>query len=998
MGQLYKTRHGIDYWPVEMTDLNIDLLYGKKWRQLKERHGSLDRDPGDVYLSALKTLYGDAFKVSPWTEAHVHHWVKNEKPIFWGSSSCGKAVLLDEPLMFPDHVGTFREVKPGDEVMAATGRRVRVVGVYDQLDEPLYRVKFRNGTETICAGNHLWTVTYRGRVRWDGPRPSRKAVSGDVTRTLTAETLASWKPPSFSRRHVSVPLVSPVEFDERPVPLDPYVVGVLLGDGSLSRGGVQLTSHDDDVELRDEFVRSMRRTIPEFSLVKASGKLHYVMDCGGVRGKRTKLTAALDGLGLLDHGAPDKFVPEVYKINSVAVRMRVLAGLLDTDGTVDRAGRISFSTVSRALHEDVRFLFESIGARVTVYVKDSPKYHTSAGERKCGRRAFCITAAGLPSDTMRNLFFLSRKKDRVHARYLRTGKNYIESVMRVENRKDYPRETRCITISDRDASGAPTGGLFPIGHFVVTHNSNDVAACLVPHWLVEPYDTIVLVGSTTKDALRIRVWEAIERYFAVAKQYGKDNGFLIPGKITQTGYAVLNDRQSDDNPNAQGGKAGIHGVALNEGGKLQGAHLPSVAIVVDELATINNHKDILTTITNLLVADDFKFAAMANPEPWSNPSSEIYCTPVDGISSVSVDTREWETTFGAKVLHDDGFKSPCVLNPELAKEFPFLTRQKHLDEALRVAGGNADAPSFWKMARGFPTPVATGMPPVLDPTIAINMKVQEPGPPLDYSSIVATAAGIDPAWTEGGDGACRARVYVRRDAFGKMYLDFTGGLKRLQINAQDTKRPAVQQMRDQVLTIMREPFEASFATTAIDASANQGLADDLMIYAGANCLAINNSERASESPLRATDLNKPIRDTVYDRGTESWVVLAEFCKAGMVRGLPAEAVRALTMRTYDVNRDREGNVLNQKFPLRLEPKKLFRPRFKKSPDECDACANAALAVKERIGLLPFGYLVKAVDPHGFQISAMDTSPPPVTYPAESYSSVAEESGGGYDPD
>lgn len=585
MSSKFKTRHGIDYWPAEMTDLNIDLLYAKRWRQLKARHGSLDRDPGDVYLSALVELYGDAFRVSPWTEAHVHHWVKNEKPIFWGSASCGK--------------------------------------------------------------------------------------------------------------------------------------------------------------------------------------------------------------------------------------------------------------------------------------------------------------------------------------------------------------------------------------------SNDVAACAVPHWMVEPYDTIILVGSTTKDALRIRVWEAIERYFATAKQYGKLHGFAIPGKVTQTGYSILNDRQADDNPNAQGGKAGIHGVALNEGGKLQGAHLPSVSIIIDELATINNHQDIITTISNLIVTEDFKFAAMANPEPWSNPSSSIYCTPVDGIASVTVDTREWESTFGAKVLHDDGMKSPCVLHPELAPQFPFLTQKRHLDEALKIAGGNENAPSFWKMARGFPTPVATGMPPVLDPQVAIINKVQERGPGFNPSDIYAVAAGIDPAWTEGGDGACRARVYVRRDAFGKMYLDFTDGLVRLKIDATDKRHPPVQQMRDQVLLIMRNPYEATFDNTAIDASANQGLGDDLLIYAGANCLNVNFSSRASETPLRAND-NRIVRDTIYDRGTEAWCVLAEFCKAGMVRGLPAEAVRALTMRSYAVNRDKDGSVLNQKFPLRLEEKKFFKPKFKHSPDEADACALAALAVKERIGLMPFGYIVRAPSQDAFQ--------------------------------
>lgn len=977
-----------------MTDLNIDLLYSKKWRQLKERHGSLDRDPGDVYVSALKELYGDAFKVSPWTEAHVHHWVKNEKPIFWGSASCGKFVLKDEPVFTDNGPIRIGDVSVGDRIISSTGRLVRIRGVYDQTDRPLFRMNFADGTSTICGDEHLWTVRYLGRKRWIGPRKTRKSEMGLITRVKTTEELWRIKPSSFRRKHYAVPLVSPVRFAHVEVPIDPYVLGCLLGDGSFASGGVSFTSDRKDVEVRSEFGRRLSEKFPDMCLRLVNGGkgTDYMVVRKDKSYDRNPMKEALERLGLFGHRSYDKFIPKEYLYNDIDTRLDLLAGLMDTDGTVDTIGRASICSASKELINGIRFLVESLGGYSSIREKHPTYRHN--GELRSGRVSYELVFRGLGTKMLKRMFKLSRKRNRAKERSRGVGYKPILSIERIENRKDYPSETRCITIEELDDDGNPTNGLFPIGHFTVTHNSNDVAACAVPHWMVEPYDTIILVGSTTKDALRIRVWEAIERYFATAKQYGKEHGFLVPGKVTQTGYSILNDRQADDNPNAQGGKAGIHGVALNEGGKLQGAHLPSVVIIIDELATINNHQDILTTISNLLVTEDFKFAAMANPEPWSNPSSSIYCTPVDGISSVSVDTREWDTTFGAKVLHDDGLKSPCVLDPSLGPEFPFLTQEKHIQRALQVAGGNENAASFWKMARGFPTPVATGMPPILDPMIAVNMKVQEKAPPLDYSTVVATAAGIDPAWTEGGDGACRARVYVRRDSFGKMYLDFTDGLTRLNINAQDTQHPAVQQMRTQVLAKMREPFEASFANTAIDASANQGLADDLLIYAGANCLAVNNSERASEAPLRATDL-KPIKDTIYDRGTEAWVVLAEFCKAGMVRGLPAEAVRALTMRSYAVNRDKEGNVLNQKFPLRLEEKKLFKPKFKHSPDECDACALAALAVKERIGLLPFGYLTSPVRNDAFQ-QVQQTTGPTAIAPSESYDSSFDDTGESYD--
>ena len=171
--------------------------------------------------------------------------------------------------------------------------------------------------------------------------------------------------------------------------------------------------------------------------------------------------------------------------------------------------------------------------------------------------------------------------------------------------------------------------------------------------------------------------------------------------------------------------------------------------------------------------------------------------------------------------------------------------------------------------------------------------------------------------------------------------------------------PVTQQLRDQILTVMRNPgyYSPPLRALAVDASANQGLADDLDIYIGqgtAKCLHVNFSNRASTFPVRAND-DVPAKERYRDRATESWCVLSEFCKAGMVRGLSTEAVRALTTRRFATLP--KSNV--PKFPLQLEPKEEFKKRFKHSPDEADAAALAALAAKEVLGVLPFGWFTPA---------------------------------------
>ena len=974
----YKTRYGVD-WPAEMCDVFIDMTVAKKWRQFKAEYGVEFKDPWVPLLDAAKALIPEQyFKVPPWTEEHFHDWVMAEKGcVTWGCASCGKAVMLTEKLHFPDHIGTFAEVKVGSEIIASTGSRVTVTGVYDQLDEPLYRVKFSDGAETVCAGSHLWTVRYWGRTEWIGPRSSRRAQYGWITRTVSASRLASWKPGQLRRRRTSVPLTDPVRYDHRYVPLDPYVLGCLIGDGCISTGAPLLASIEGDAELRDEFAKRLPAgyhltRVSEFSY-KVSGS-----------GERNKVKQILADLGLYGCRSWEKFIPELYKVNSLEVRFDLLAGLFDTDGTVDKSGRVSFCTTSERLRDDVKTMLESVGARVAVQTR-RPKYKKD-GEYVDGRTAYIVHAYGMPAARSRRLFKLSRKRDRIREASRNLGLRPIESVELVENRSDFPRETRCITIAGTDADGNRTNGLFPCGeHYVVTHNSNDYGLLMLLDWITDPFDTVIRLGSTDKQSLKSRSWNAVVTYFAALRR--NKLGLAVPGKFSKSGYAILND-DADDSPESAGEKAGIVGVAVNDSedsGKLQGAHAPFVRLVIDELATMTHHDNIRKAMQNLRVgALDFRFFALANPASWEDESCQ-YCVPPGGPSAVTVDTGLWTSTRGFLVRHHDGLKCITVTNPEKAKEFPFLLTREVVEQNLSDCDGNEDAPMYWQMVRGFPVPSSTGAPTILDHAIATQQRVMDR---MEFrpETLLATVAGCDPAWSESGDGACYARCYIRLDPFGRPYLDFTDGLRKLAIKAQLVATiPVTQQLANQVVALAREPYAAPFDYLAVDASANQGLADHLRIFAGANPLAVNNSVRASEAPLRANESEKTC-ETIYDRGTESWCVLAEFCRAGMVRGLPAEALRGLVTRRYAMRK----NTQTQMFPLRLESKDVFKTRFKKSPDETDACALAALAAKERYGLMPFGYVTQAPTPASLVKEQVPVGPTIRVADYDGYGAVPED--------
>lgn len=483
--------------------------------------------------------------------------------------------------------------------------------------------------------------------------------------------------------------------------------------------------------------------------------------------------------------------------------------------------------------------------------------------------------------------------------------------------------------------------------------SNEYGLFALLDWIVDPYQTLWLIGSTTKMDLRRRTWEAVARYFTALQNNNRN--FLVPGKLSDIGISIVN--VADPNiPESGGQKAAIVGVALNEDGRLQGAHLPYVRVLVDELATIRDHEALKTGVANLRVGTvDFRWIGLANPDEWSDPSCQ-YCIPVDG-EKVTVDTGSWHSTRGFFVRHHDGLKSPCILDPSKESEFPFLLKRSDYEAILRDNDNNPDAPDVWKMVRGFPAPSGTTVPTVLDPKTAAAMRVAEPLTEIQRWD--GSAAGIDPAWSEGGDDA----VYARCDIVwseNRPVLDFTGGVHKLPIRA-SSPDPVTKQLRDGVVQHLNEPGAPRLNCLAVDSSGNQGLADDIDMYLGAGCIHVNSGERASDAPIRAVGTGDPARSSIKDRGTEAWVVLAEFCRAGQVRGLPAPAVAALVARRFKMKSRETIDT-----PLRLEPKEEFAKRFRGSPNETDACALAALAAKERFGVMPYGGIIPQPDENAFR--------------------------------
>ncbi len=262
----------------------------------------------------------------------------------------GRAQPLDRKVLTPDGFRPIGGLDVGDLVVGSDGRPKPVLGVYPQGRKEVFRVTAEDGASTLCCGEHLWAVTTASdRRRGRSPRVLE-------TREMIGRLRAT------HAHRFELPLVSqPVEFEPQVVPLDPYALGLLLGDRCLTTSTTpSFTTADAELAL------ALEMALPGIELVHKGG-YDYVLRHGGRGGVivANPATAVLRQLGLAGSRSSTKFVPSSYLHNTPRVRLAVLQGLLDTDGgpvtQARRTCRIQYVTTSPQLRDDVRFLVRSLG-------------------------------------------------------------------------------------------------------------------------------------------------------------------------------------------------------------------------------------------------------------------------------------------------------------------------------------------------------------------------------------------------------------------------------------------------------------------------------------------------------------------------------------------------------------------------------------------------------------------------------------------------------------
>ena len=370
----------------------------------------------------------------------------------------GKGLDLNTLVRLRNGWVPIKELKIGDKVLTPSGDVANVIGIFDNKNMDCYRITFDDGRNCVCDTEHLWEIF------------SSQGHHGDASyETIEMRELVKRyekelnKPTKYKSKYIDlkIPLTFPLGSGDRnlSLPVDPYFLGVFLGDGHFQRRGA-ITISKPDIWIKEELDRLLSgvncvTSRPSNSKDRCLAyRIVSTLDTGF-----NHIRSGLSILGLRSKRSWEKFIPEAYLNASFDQRLALMQGLMDTDGSVnssDSAG-IEFTTTSEKMAEQFVELARSLGAIAKTQVRRTR--FTYRGEKRLGRVSYRIRLRPqIPS-----LFFRTPiKKNRTNdaGQYLIKGlKLRIKNIEYVGK-----RDTRCIKVDHPDE-------MYVIQDYICTHNT-----------------------------------------------------------------------------------------------------------------------------------------------------------------------------------------------------------------------------------------------------------------------------------------------------------------------------------------------------------------------------------------------------------------------------------------------------------------------------------------------------------------------------------------------
>lgn len=352
-----------------------------------------------------------------------------------------KAHPYDQLVYTPKGLQKWEEIQIGDYLFDTKGDITKVIDIPFNNKTDIYRLTLKDGRTIEASSNHLWKVIdYNGLMK--------------VKSTLELKENLTRNKGKYKESIYYIPKNEGVEFKKQEIPLNPYFLGLLLGDGTFScitKTQVKFASCIPDMEVYMNILGYKYKTWDD-----RHHNIYY-----------DNIKEIIKSLGLIETRSKTKFIPDIYKYNSKEIRLELLRGLLDTDGYCDKNGNCNYSSISKQLAEDVLFLARSLGINGNI-LEQSNKYGP-------------IYLVRFYTDI--RLFNLPRKYQKQKITKTRAFKIGITNIEYIGQ-----KQAKCVTVDSEDHC-------YLIGDFVTTHNSkgtnsgkqvNAYARRLIRDWLLMP--------------------------------------------------------------------------------------------------------------------------------------------------------------------------------------------------------------------------------------------------------------------------------------------------------------------------------------------------------------------------------------------------------------------------------------------------------------------------------------------------------------------------------
>lgn len=520
-------------------------------------------------------------------------------PMLIGSRGLGKAEPVTNPILTNKGWIKMGDVSIGTKIYGRDGFLHNVKDIYPQGKKQVCRLKFADGRTIDCCEDHLWVVK-------KGVGKEKVLKTKDIIKDGCV-----WMGPS--RKHAykyKIPHCEPIQLDKKDLPIPPYILGCLLGDGCMTTLTPKIAS--DDSFIIDQF----KELLPNFEIKRDISNNNYTIvdkdtkceDCTCGKKHRNSLITKICKLNL-QVDCSNKFIPEIYKQSSIEDRMELIRGLMDTDGCANKSGSIEFTNTCEKLVDDIIEVLRSLGISC---IKSNDNREGESYINPQGKDAIRNFCYRVYINTSKPIFKLPRKLERLKNKI--TGTEKYNAIISAEYINEWV-EMQCISVDSPDNT-------YITKDYIVTHNTWILALYAMLRLFFNQGCKVAVVGAGFRQA------KAIFEYMETFWYRGPVFRDIIGGETT-LGKDPGPHRSPDKWEMIVGNSCGM-ALPIGNGDKIRGQR--ANYLLCDEFASLS--EEIFDTVI-------FGFASVS-----SSPQEKVKeMAKVNLLKSMNLWTRENEKLF-----------------------------------------------------------------------------------------------------------------------------------------------------------------------------------------------------------------------------------------------------------------------------------------------------------------------------------------------------------------